>query len=1003
MVSVTKFAGTITQTTGGKYRDFSNLNNLKNKNSGAYATSNGLIRSKKSSPNRPSTISLSNFGFNLPVGAEVTKIIVTFAHRKNKSNGAVCNIGGPMVTLLGTGDNKFGYKKPAPTTSFATIIYNCTTSKITRAMVNSSSFGVKIDYPTNSNTNEGTLSIGYVTITVEYKTSSYSVSVNKVSGGYNNEDYVVQCNISNKNFTSYNPSLTLTTPAGFNLVSAEGTGTIATVNARTFTWNPQLNSKLGTSSINLKFSTDVTFPTGVDTFTGSFMLVESLNGTTGSHTATIQKKLRTEEEEVAEDETQVVENYETLNHNEAYLLVVVDEEFIFNAEFTQEENDLYNSLDTGESIVLTTQQLVNGSWVWRDHIYPQIDYDESVPIDEPDKWSINQTLSLSSLGTYKFYLRYENEHNHELDHDLRQFIIYVRPALEDLENPYLSTIKLTEEEANRLGHGHVYTVQTFMNENTEEDYVRDWYKNFRLAVFNNAISENVTVTETEVDGEIVETITDSTDYEELDITDLFENAEYWSEPLSEVNTFENLECSFVYNENYPIYILICGDWGCADDYSSDGWSCATIQFTEPCIIESQVYKEREENGIYPVSINDLVPVEVDGEIEINSAELYIPPFNHSTSVILYDLPLEENYGTNETVSVRGIEIVGTVEQSDELTLNAKLKNSNGGVGQRSVLINNQDFDNETEFHLGGLGDLWGFSTLEIKNLEDWELELLIDNNIEDTGANINFGNVRLILYLETIQEQKIHIKVEDEDISFYGAFTEDVNIPEGLETDTSFLNIDGTDTNDAYRQNVREKEISIVLSLGHDCDIQTSTDMLRHLTKLFVNERDEYNRPIPKKIEFSHYPDVYFEYILKDAFDSESEINLYTVKVKLTIPSGTAFSKEQYATGVTGFVQGLVAVNPILTFRPQSSSIEIKENISGQRFNMSYNGDWQDKIVEINCHEMTVYLKTDEDDLHPIDISVACDFNVDWFSLHGEYQFEGTGCTIRTVYYNERW
>ena len=51
---------------------------------------------------------------------------------------------------------------------------------------------------------------------------------------------------------------------------------------------------------------------------------------------------------------------------------------------------------------------------------------------------------------------------------------------------------------------------------TEDEHVRDWYFNTRLGVFNNAIADNITVTSEEVDGEIIETVEDSTDYADLE-------------------------------------------------------------------------------------------------------------------------------------------------------------------------------------------------------------------------------------------------------------------------------------------------------------------------------------------------------------------------------------------------------------------------------------------------------------------------------------------------------
>jgi hypothetical protein len=388
----------------------------------------------------------------------------------------------------------------------------------------------------------------------------------------------------------------------------------------------------------------------------------------------------------------------------------------------------------------------------------------------------------------------------------------------------------------------------------------------------------------------------------------------------------------------------------------------------------------------------------------STAETGIPTLNTTDTIIIYDYPLDEDYGNTENRSIRGLEVTGTIEQSDELVLYATLTNPDGIKGQRSVIINDENttLDNDTRFKLGGLGDLWGFSQNDLHNLEDWELGISIQNLLTDTDTNINFGDIQLTIYTEDLEKQLINVKVNGEDLTFYGAFIENVNIPSGLETDTSFLTIDGTDTNDAYRQNIREKTIELDLTIG-ECDLQTSTDMLRQLTKLLVNDKDRYNRPIPNIIEFSHYPDVYFEYIMKDSLDVDSEIGAYNIKAKLTIPSGTAYSKQSTTTNITGFVQGIAAINPIITFKPQTETITITESVSGQVFHMAYAGDWQSKVIEIDCEDRRVYVKEDEDDTTRTDITKYVDFDVDWFSLHGEYAFTGTGCVIRTVNFVERW
>ena len=285
-------------------------------------------------------------------------------------------------------------------------------------------------------------------------------------------------------------------------------------------------------------------------------------------------------------------------------------------------------------------------------------------------------------------------------------------------------------------------------------------------------------------------------------------------------------------------------------------------------------------------------------------------------------------------------------------------------------------------------------------LELWELELSIANILSQSDSSILFNNVEIIFYLETVEKQEITIRVDDEDIAYYGAFIETVKIPEGLNTDTSFLSIDGTDTNDAYRQNIREKTITIEFNLSN-CELQTSTDMLRQLTKLFVNEKDQYNRPIPKRIQFSHYPNDYFEYIMEEPFDVDTEITDYTIKAQLTVPSGTSYSLYDTVTNTTGNANGLAAVNPIITVRPSDVNIQITESNSGQVFNIAYTGDWNDHTVEIDCEDRKVYLIKGEDER--IDISKYADYNSDWFRLDGEYEFSSVNCTILSVIFNERW
>lgn len=1147
MVSLTKYAGTVTQVTGGKYCSFSNLNNIKNNDVGSYAVSNVLIQGKSESPNRPSTITCTNFGFNLPVGAEPTKVVITYRHQKvagsdysTKYPKRIVNIPAPTISLVGV--SGFSSKAVAPSTSLEShtktfkanlkdnnnLDHTVSSNVIlTRSIVNSSNFGVKINYPTNTNEYNGYMRISFVRITVEYKVSSYNVSIKKVSGGYNKEDYTIQCSISNKNLTGYDPICTLTSPVGFNFKESGGTGTITQVNNRTFTWDPKLSAKVGTSSVNLVFVPDVTYPSGSSSYSGEFTLVESLNSATNVHTAVITERPPEEEEDVNPDKP--IEDGEIAGITvETEIRVIAGEPFKLD----------FGGKDRGTYLNLVFYNLLpdhDASMSYDGDYYYISDYSnsrayrfipENLPVD--GDWIINNmgrhTVGFVSADSLVAVNPIESFN----------FYINVIPPEDDLTVPFLTLIDLDDEEINRLGDGYPYIVESLIKHTTTDITIRDWYKNNRIGVFNNRLKplfedfgvtgnsklsywfwntnygsgsvgdDGTTFTATNTSNYITVSATltspatssiyvfnfpltvefdiisyedptgvtdysrvrvynnantnncwwafkdygvghykivcsegsqelyyndvlqdrsftftsttawnvafqtkghikyknfkiydDSIDIDNLSPQQIYENAEYWAEQTAGLNEYNNIECEFPYNENYPLYILMTGDY---PESTSYGYDQGEVSFTEPCIIEKNTYTGRKTRGNFPIPINYVIAE--DG----STSECSIPTLNQSDQVVLYDLPLDDGYGTDDEMSIRGIELIGNLEQCDEMILNAKLISDTGLVGERSLLIGSLDttLDSGVDFKVGGLGDLWGFNTQDLTNIEDWEVRLSFNNVLLEDVANINFGDLQLILYVEELTKQLINIKVDGDDLSYYGAFIDNVVIPEGLETDTSFLTLDGTDTNDAYRQNIREKEIELSLTIG-DCDLGSSTDLLRQLTRALVNEKDSINRPIPKRIEFSHYPDVYFEYIMKDALDITPKQSYYEVKAKLVIPAGTSYSKQATTTNLTGYVKGLAAVNPLISLKPQGSTIELLEINSRQRFSITYDGDWQSKILELDCSNRMALLKTIDDDTDPVDISGYVDFNSDWFSLKGEYAFSTTNCVVRTVEYTERW
>ena len=1090
-MSTISYPQTVTQTTGGKYATFDSLANIKNNASAKHAITK-LIKGKSESPNRPSTVSCTNFKLNLPTGARVTSVKVEYRHDLQPYNSKYPSINAPTISLLGV--SGYSVKGKAPNKTMTTRSLTFTPKKSTdfsSAKLNSKDFGVKINYPANANKNSGYLRISFVRITVNYKTPSFTLAYScnprqPEQGGKAN----VTLKCSNKNLTDYTPTITVTTPAGFTLTDvAAFSNSWVKVNNRTYLWKPKFSSKVGSLAVGMSFDVNVN---GALPVSSTFEAVEGLTGATGSLSVqVVEKTTDTSSEEDDEDAQKDIPDGDLQPENPTEIWLKRTEVFTANIQFTTEEIEQYaiesqwthyKNMYLLFKAYLENETSPSTNWYLKSHDI-WYDFTNQIEIDLLDvKAGVDYPYEIKSEanpGKYRIEIYALNSSTQE-EHLLRDLDIYLYPLESELSVPNFSILSPTDEELYRLGDGYPYTVQTDMKLNTEESYVRDWYKNFRLGVFNNPIEENVTRTldywttdettnttvnipisiDTETHNSIditasdliltidetdytfnneetktipittnsfiavatkntsnttsytveiedytktyninfnaeenktEEVIHDTTDYDNLTNEQIFKNAEYWATTTAGLNTTNNVTTDFTYEEDYPLYILITGDYPEGDPYNN------TVTYNEPCIIETDVYKNRETNGNYPQPIENII--NHDGD----TATTVMPTMETSTPIVIYDLDLEEDYGTNTEMAIRGIAVTLTIDDYSDCVISAQLKSPTGTIGERSVILEDEMLDEDNNLTIGGIGDLWNFTTLDLVNLKDWEISITQQNILTNTETTITSGNAQINFYIEQINDQKDYCYINGEDIRYYGAFIQDIDIPAGLKTDTKFLDVDGTDINDPYRQNIREKEITIEFEIGDNCNLQEATDILRQVTQLLVNERDEYNRPIPKQIRFSFMPDVYFEYIIEDTFDNPIEISSYNIKVKLTVPSGTSYKTQSTTTNTTGNVQGLAKVTPVISIKPTGTEIEVTEQNSGQKFTIHYPEDTTNEIIVIDTAERRCYLQTDEDSTDQTDITNYVDFNSDWFVLQGAYVFNGTNCYIRTVTYTERW
>lgn len=1077
----------VKQTTGGHYQVFDGLGKIKQ--ASGYAVSARPIDYKNGNTYTPSAIT-AYFKLKLPINAEIRKVTVQYRHYVDK---LAISKGYPVTTptiIIGSKANSKTFDKKGNAATKTSTMRTATFTNVevdVNSFFNNGNFRVQLKYGKNSTNNYGKVHLAYIRVRVEYVTPDFDVTMSKVSGGYNREELSLKATISNKNLTKGNPVVNISLPLGLSFVRASGNGTVTQPQNRTLVWTPVVN-RAGSVSVEIIVVPNVSYSSSDKVWSGSIAYSMPSFNRSRSLTVTVTERPPKEDESGTQEEKPPIEMNEVPIEVQK---VYCENPFRIQLNLTEEEKTLikngsppngYINVVIYDDIAFETvsdnayRKYNTGEW---SHIFPDIfspiagQYSR---LDEDGCFSFD--YKITEWGRYYGALRYEDNGSIIT---LKTLILDCIPFESDLSTPNMTLLSPTEEETHRLGDGYTYTLQSDMTLNTSEDYVRNWYKNFRLGVFNNPIEANqhkywvykseessqyrdisipsryqledvgirlystgpmnLIIDETTYDifttpidmtfeeytqsvtfvetyssweffkieiwntdyTELLETIEygiwfsadetlpiyqqidDSTDYTALTDTEIFQNAEWWSETQAGLNTSNNVECQFTYDENYPLYVIYTGDYPEGDPDNN------TVTFNEPCIIED--YEQRLTNGLFIEPIDD--SIKDDGSL----STITMNAFDISNTIVLYDLPLDDNYGTNTDMAIRGIELTGEVEQTDQLILYAKLRSPTGESRQRSIII-----EDTNDFSIGGNGDLWGYNTLDMINLEDWEIELTISNNLDEVDGNLIFGNLQLNIYVERVEPSNIVCYINGEDLRYYGVFITDVSIPEGLQTDTRYLEVDGTDHNDPYNQSIRQKEIEIEFELGNDCDLQANTLSRRELAKLLVNDRDEYNRPIPNTIEFSHYPDIYWEYIMEEAIKDKIEISSYTDgKVTLIVPAGTAYDKESTTTSNTGYVNGLATINPILIVKPTDEIITIREEVTGQEFHMGYSGEWNNKILEIDCEDRIVWLKTDEDDTDPINLNRYVDFNSDWFRLKGEFSFSGINCIIRTVDYQERW
>ena len=961
MPTVTKYCNTYSQTADSNNAKFNNLVTLKS--ASGYAETNTISKKGGTHP-KPSTVTATNFQFNLPTGAEVTKIKVEYAHRKlATTKDKYPSIPAPTIDLVGASAKAKTGVAPLGVTKTNTITW---TGNWTRSTINSANFGVKIAYKSNTSKDyTGKVRLSLLRITVEYKLPNFAIALSVNGDKTVEKEGTVNITLSNLNKTSYSPNVDITLPPQVTYLGSLNT---ITKNSNTsLTWKPNIKSNTSNAGVSLKIRFD---EATVDS-TVSVTVRETYSGKSKTATFSINPKVITgdetsDDESITEDATV---SQSTIRSLKSYY--ITDETSIIYTFYIPENNPQTVWRTLGAVDVFNTDEIerLGEQGIEVRALYPD-DGDYIIRVPENLGNTIPEfqlTMDFSNLDMFDILIRewLGGQDYAELT------------RLYDCETN-LCLMRLTQEELDRLGDGYTYTVQAYakatLNTPSSTYKLREGKHYLRLGVFNG----------------------DASNFEHLEY-EMVKNCENWSNAIESLDQYYDLKTEFVYNKDYPVYVFMTGEYLELNDFKVD------LDFTQPVIIESDYYdqKGRVTQNILPYPIMNATG---DGE----TSSMTVNTFQESNPIILYDFELPDNFSTDDEVAIRGIKLTADIIADDECIINAKLKLDGGKTGERSLVLAPLDtMSEEGQITLGGSTDLWGFSVGDMQNLDQAEIELSFNNLFtnENNQVQLQISNITVTVYYLniTLINEIEKCLINDEDIAWYGVYLKSLADLHGLKTDTNYITVKGTDTNEPYVQTIQEKEIEI--DFGIDADtVKESSELMKSFVRHITNERDKYNKPILNKIEFPDlYPDEHWDFILDGGVSHSVSFKEQEGTLKLIIPSGTSYANEDTYANTRGYNNGIANVNPIITAIPLAETVEITETVHNQNWKIQYPFP-ENSLLEINCNDRTATLKiiTDENNAGT-DITEYADYNNDWFLLYlGEFNFESQTSIIRTVQYNER-
>ena len=178
--SVKKAAGTIVSnpaSDSGSYRKWYDTYTDGDDNAlrAGNTCNSAVIAGSNGTHNRPAAIVKSGWGFNIPTGATITKIVCAWKSKQGECGNAYPSIPAGTVTLVVGGQTLTGTGSKGGNGSYVSSSKTWSSPNVTAANVNSSSMKLTLSHGANTNTNPGLFYVIGPTLTVYYNPAQGSV------------------------------------------------------------------------------------------------------------------------------------------------------------------------------------------------------------------------------------------------------------------------------------------------------------------------------------------------------------------------------------------------------------------------------------------------------------------------------------------------------------------------------------------------------------------------------------------------------------------------------------------------------------------------------------------------------------------------------------------------------------------------------------------------------------------------------------------------------------